>query len=913
MVGIVSYGGYIPKLRLDRMSVFQNMGWFAPAIIMVAQGERSFCNHDEDSLTMAVAAARDCLKGVDKGAVDGVYLASTTLPFSDRSNAGIIKEALNLRDDLVAQDFTSSLKAGTSSLVTALRAVKGGDHQRILVTATDQRDAKTAYFYEMWFGDGAASLLVGDSDVIAEFLGSYSVSHDFVDHYRGSRNQYDYMWEERWVRDEGYSKIIPEAVNGLFDKLSIGMDDVDKLVFPCFFKAEHKKIAAKLGAGPDKVVDTMHEVCGETGAAHPFVMLNTVLAEATPGDRILLAGFGQGCDALYFKVTDAIKDLPARDGVKGCLANKTTVTSHAKFLKFRDLLQTEMGIRAEAPTQTAMTALWRNRRRILGMVGGKCTACGTPQYPKMQICVKPDCLAVNTQEDCEFADTPATVKTFTGDLLAVSVDPPAVYGMIQFEGGGRFMVDFTDCTLDDIYVGQPMSLSFRRRYIDKERGFSGYFWKAVPVPGEKPKEKPKKRTVADIRFDDRIAIVTGAGAGLGRAYALEFAKRGAKVVVNDLGGARDGTGSSQSAADAVVDEIKAAGGEAVANYDSVATVEGGQAIVDAAVEAFGKVDILVNNAGILRDKSLAKMESDTWDPVLSVHLDGAYNVTRPAFIKMRENKFGRIIVTTSAAGLHGNFGQTNYSAAKMGLVGMMNTLKIEGEKHDVRVNAIAPVAATRLTEDILPPDLQEKLKPEFVTPLVLYLCSESCKKTGLIFNAGAGYFNRVALATGPGAVVGDGGSVPTLDEIEASWDAINDMTVSKEYDNATAALGAMLEAFNPPESGAAAGSDGSSVAAIFAKMPEAFQADNAGGVDVVFQYKLSGAEGGEWNVVVKDGACEVNVGAHASPTTTILMEADDFVALISGKLNAMKAFTEGKLKVEGDMMKAQLVEKLFKL
>ena len=200
MIGITSYGGYLPRLRLDRMSIFQTMGWFAPAIVMVAQGERSFCNWDEDSLTMAVAASRDCLKGVNKNTVDALYLASTTLPFADRSNAGIVQGALNLKDDLQSQDFTSSLRSGTTALITALSAVQSGDRKQVLVTASDKRETKSAYFYEMWFGDGAASLLVGDREVIAEFKGSYSVSLDFIDHYRGTQNKFDYMWEERWVR-----------------------------------------------------------------------------------------------------------------------------------------------------------------------------------------------------------------------------------------------------------------------------------------------------------------------------------------------------------------------------------------------------------------------------------------------------------------------------------------------------------------------------------------------------------------------------------------------------------------------------------------------------------------------------------------------------------------------------------------
>ncbi|MBC8419848.1 MAG: SDR family NAD(P)-dependent oxidoreductase [Desulfobacterales bacterium] len=911
MIGITSYGGYIPRLRLDRMSIYQTMGWFAPAIVMVAQGERSFCNWDEDALTMAVAASKDCLVGQDKSVVDGFFLCSTTLPFSDRLNAGVIKTALNLNDRLHAADFTSTLRAGTTGLVEAFSAVKSGDRRRVLVTATDKRLAKTAYFYEMWFGDGAASLLVGDSGVIAEFLGSYAVTHDFVDHYRGSTSQYDYMWEERWVRDQGYAKIIPEAVSGLFDKLSITMEEVDKLVFPCFFKAEHRNIAKRLGATPEKVADNLHEVCGETGTAHPLVMLVNALEEARPGDRILLAGFGQGCDALYFRVTDDILKLPNRQGIRGSLGSKKSTDNYAKFLKFRNLIQTETGIRAEAPTQTAMTVLWRKRDMILGLVGGKCSKCGTPQFPRMDICVNPECRAVHSQEPYEFADVPASVKSFTGDLLAVSVDPPGIYGMVQFEGGGRLMADFTDCEISKVRVGQQVTMSFRRRYTDRERGFTGYFWKAVPVP------EPEKEGAVEgeaIRFDGQVAIVTGAGAGLGRVYALELAKRGARVVVNDLGGARDGSGSGSEAADRVVEEIRGSGGEAVANYDSVATAEGGQGIVDTAMDAFGRLDILINNAGILRDKTLVKMEPENWDAVMDVHLKGAYNVTRPAFVKMRENRYGRIILTTSSAGLYGNFGQTNYSSAKMGLIGLMNTAKIEGDKHNIKINTVAPVAATRLTEDILPPDLLEKLKPEFVAPLVLYLSSQKCDDNGMTFNAGMGYFNRVAIVTGSGTVVGDGKSVPTLEEIHRNWKEINDLEGAQEFPNATAAFGPMLDAFTPKKKEASStdAGGGLTVKKIFAGIRDAFQADKAAGVDVVFQFDISGGGGGSWYVTIKDSSCEVSEGSHVSPTTIIKMGDNDFINLITGKLNAMSAFTGGKLKVEGDLMKSQLIEKLFK-
>jgi NAD(P)-dependent dehydrogenase (short-subunit alcohol dehydrogenase family)/acyl dehydratase/putative sterol carrier protein len=428
-----------------------------------------------------------------------------------------------------------------------------------------------------------------------------------------------------------------------------------------------------------------------------------------------------------------------------------------------------------------------------------------------------------------------------------------------------------------------------------------------------PEGRKREQKEEGIRFDDRVAIVTGAGGGLGRVYALELARRGAKVVVNDFGGGKDGRGGGErSAADKVVEEIRALGGEAVANYESVATPGGGEAIVECALKAFGRVDILINNAGILRDKTLAKMEPESWDGVMEVHLKGAYNVTRPAFLKMREQGYGRIVLTSSAAGLYGNFGQTNYSAAKMGLVGFMNTLKLEGEKHNIEVNTVAPIAGTRLTEGVLPPEVFEKLKPEFIAPLVLYLSSEGCRENGMIFNAGMGYFNRVGIVTGPGAFIGEGKSVPSVEDIQQYWDAINDLSGAQEYPNAVAAFGPLLDAVSGKK--APAGGAGGEVAVkdIFERIPEAFQAEKAVGVDVVFQFEISGPGGGSWHVTVKDQRCEVKGGAHDRPTTTIKMGDEDFVKLIKGELNAMKAYTGGKLKIGGDLMKSQLIEKLFK-
>jgi NAD(P)-dependent dehydrogenase (short-subunit alcohol dehydrogenase family) len=250
--------------------------------------------------------------------------------------------------------------------------------------------------------------------------------------------------------------------------------------------------------------------------------------------------------------------------------------------------------------------------------------------------------------------------------------------------------------------------------------------------------------MSDIGFDGKVAIITGAGGGLGRQHALLLASRGALVVVNDLGGAVDGTGSDKGAAERVVDEITAAGGEAVADTNSVATPEGGAAIVQTALDAFGKVDIVINNAGILRDKSFHNMSPELMNPVFDVHLKGAFHVTQPAFVKMREQGYGRIISTSSAAGLFGNFGQTNYGAAKMGLVGFTRVLAVEGAKYNIRANAIAPLALTRMTEDIMGA-LGDKLDPGLVSPLVAYLASDECEVSGEIFSVGGGRVAQVFL------------------------------------------------------------------------------------------------------------------------------------------------------------------------
>jgi len=423
------------------------------------------------------------------------------------------------------------------------------------------------------------------------------------------------------------------------------------------------------------------------------------------------------------------------------------------------------------------------------------------------------------EESRPSADQPLIYR-LSGDIFQLHVDPdfarasgfekPIMHGLCThgyacravikhlFPGEPERMIRFRNRFSKTLYPGVPIKTQIWRieegkavfRTINAETGEIALDKGLVEWVSREQSEKRSRRDW--IRFDNRVAIVTGAGGGLGRVYALELAKRGAKVVVNDLGGAMDGAGEgSARPADKVVEEIRSNGGEAVASYDSVTSPEGGEAIVDKAMAAFGRLDILINNAGILRDKTLTKMGPEDWNAVLLVHLDGAYNVSRPAFLKMRDNGYGRIVLTSSSAGLYGNFGQTNYSAAKLALVGFMNTLKIEGEKHNIKVNTIAPMAATRLTANILPPDLAEKLKPEFVAPLVLYLCSDQCPVTGALYNAGMGYYNRAALMTGPGVQLGSGQEIPAPEEVARNIDRIISLEGAVEYPNALTVLQAL--------------------------------------------------------------------------------------------------------------------------
>jgi 3-hydroxy-3-methylglutaryl CoA synthase len=478
-IGILSFGAYIPRLRLQRKAIAAANAWFNPALRGMAKGERAMANWDEDAVTMAVEAARDCLGGFDRGSVASLYLASTTHPFDDRQAASIAAGALNLRQGLRSLDAAGSLRAGTSALATALAAsaVDGN----VLVAVGEHRQARAASAQEMHYGDGAAAFLIGAGQPVASLVAAYSETVDFVPQFRARDRAHDYAWEERWIRDEGYLKIVPRTIGALLKAAGTDAGSVNAFCLPCTLSRVVPGVAKRLGIPDSAVRDNLAGVCGDTGAAHPLVMLAQALEDSKPGDLILVASFDGGCDALLFRVTDAVKSLPARRGVKGALAQRKEESVYQRYLAFNDLIVLERGMRAEADKGTPLSLLYRNREMVTGLIGGRCRMCGTVQYPRGRYCVNPTCKALDSQDDQPFADRGATVMSYTADQLTYCPDPPAYYGMIQFEGGGRMMTDFTDVDDGKVEVGTPMRMMFRVKDVDTARGFVRYFWKAAPV------------------------------------------------------------------------------------------------------------------------------------------------------------------------------------------------------------------------------------------------------------------------------------------------------------------------------------------------------------------------------------------------------------------------------------------------
>lgn len=478
-VGILSFGAYVPRRRLQRSAIYATNAWFAPGLKGLAKGERAVGDWDEDSITMAVEAGRDALTKIDRKSVGSVSLASTTLPYADRLNAGIVKEALTLSDSVAAIDVTGSQRAGTSALRDALEAASGRKASHLCLAA-DMRKTCPASDLELITGDGAAGLLVGTGNVVAKFLGAYSLTMDFVDHYRTPGMDYDYVFEARWIREEGHVALTARALKEAIATLGVDPASIDRFLVPISAKGVAATLAKQAGIAETAVADTLQTGLGEAGCAHGLVMLVAALEQAEPGEKILLLGFGQGADLILLEATDAITSLAPRMGVTGSLANGEKDENYMRWLTHRGLVDIDKGMRAELDQRQPSTTLWRHRKAALGLVGGRCTKTGTVQFPKSDISVNPNDWAAHTQEDYPLAEILARVLTVTADSLSYHPNPPLYYGMIDFDGGGRMTIEFADVS-GEIEVGTEVRMVFRIKAVDEVRGMVKYFWKAAPV------------------------------------------------------------------------------------------------------------------------------------------------------------------------------------------------------------------------------------------------------------------------------------------------------------------------------------------------------------------------------------------------------------------------------------------------
>lgn len=472
--GILSYGMYVPQRRLQRSAIHQSNQWFAPGLGGLAKGEKAISGWDEDPITMGVEAGRYCLDGMDRSSVQALSLASTSLPFADRSNAGIAKEALNLSDNIVASDRTGSLRAASTLLLDAMQ------HERLqLNLAADRRKAKVASPQEMNYGDAAVAFLTGAGDVIATCLGSHSTSIDFVDHYRETGVDFDYAWEPRFIRDEGYQKILGAAIKDTLIKLDVAGEHIDHAVIAASVRGVPQKLASAAGISPEVVADTQMASIGDTGVVHPWLMLAKTLQKAKPGEKILLANFGQGADVILFETTTHLKAVQQRQQAYDLAG--VADDNYPRYLFHRGLLDIDKGIRAELDEKQPGTTLSRSRKTVLGLIGGKCTETGVVQFPKTEISVGSSSRASGTQEDYPFSERTAKVLSFTADRLAYSPDPPVYYGTVDFEGGGRMVAEFANVQDGEMEVGHSMRMVFRIKAFDELRSFRKYFWKAMPI------------------------------------------------------------------------------------------------------------------------------------------------------------------------------------------------------------------------------------------------------------------------------------------------------------------------------------------------------------------------------------------------------------------------------------------------
>lgn len=483
MVGIKRYGIYIPFYRLTRKEIHNT--WQTSTFPM--KGERTVANFDEDSLTMSVAAGIDCLKGFDRKAVDGIFCASTTYPYKEKLSSAIVGAALDLRNDIRVADFCNSLRSGTIAIGLALDAISAGSAQNLVVTFSDCRLGAPGGESEQSIGDGGAALLFGKDNVIAEVEYRYSITDEFCGLWRSHEDKFVRMWEDRMVLDEGYSKILPLAINELLRRSNLAIKDFDKIVLdvPTDIR-RHSWLAKQLGINKEQLQDPLAEEIGNTGTALTIMMLVAALEEAKCGDRILLASYGNGADVFIFRVRDCNSKVKNRGTFSKQLKEKSIIYNYATYLKWRNVIPMEEAKRPSIPP-TSISNLKRNAKILLSLYGVKCKKCGTPQYTQAgglsfyvmpeRICVR--CGSKDEFEDYWFADKRGTIFSYTEDNLTASQAPPLTVAIVDFEGGGRGAFEVTDRDPEEVRVGMPVEMTFRHLFFD--RGIHNYYWKIRPI------------------------------------------------------------------------------------------------------------------------------------------------------------------------------------------------------------------------------------------------------------------------------------------------------------------------------------------------------------------------------------------------------------------------------------------------
>lgn len=480
-IGITGFGAYIPRLRLSRQAVVAANAWYAPELKGKGKGHRAMANWDEDSITMAVAAARDALGGQDQqGAVREILLASCSLPFAERLNATVVGEALNLGEYISAADITGSQCAALAGLAQALASAATAPGE-VLLTAADNRRSRAASAQELDYGDGAAALLLGRDNVIAEVLGQAALSVDFIDHFRLAGREIDYYGEERWVRDEGVSRFMPQVIQRVLADSGVSAEAIDHFIFPTSLSRMEAQLAQACGIRPEAVADGLAAEVGNTGTAHGLLMLAQVLEKAQPGQLIVLAQFGSGARAFVLRVTEGISRFAPRRGVTGWLERGREELNYTRFLAYKGQLQLERGVRGEQDKKTALSTAYRHRRAILGLVAGRCRVSGDVHFPPSRLSYTPEAPELDSQDPYPLADRRGRVLSWSAESLSSYMAPPHHYGQIDFDGGGRILMEFTDVGKGEVESGIEVEMVFRIKDIDDLRGFKRYFWKATPV------------------------------------------------------------------------------------------------------------------------------------------------------------------------------------------------------------------------------------------------------------------------------------------------------------------------------------------------------------------------------------------------------------------------------------------------